>query len=264
MLAKDSTGNEGTLQLPPSLAACRVDEEDSSGSISGCGSRHRVVRLSSAVARKLRHLVATRSADRPAHRADGRPELAEAVTEVAQVGNRRPAPKGGSPLPLLVLVFALGCAPTSFTHPTKGPADYDHDYHACENQAAQVAANWGSRGNPFIIYDEIKKCMVLDYGWQVVNRSDAGPRQRTAPHPPPDPPPAPLSPDDAAKLLVAKSMPMGSTPAEVRAALGREGDGVDRSLIEGGHVEEVWTYKIGSATVRMTFVDEHLTAVGSR
>lgn len=66
---------------------------------------------------------------------------------------------------VLLLLTMGGCAPTVFTHPTKNNQDFERDKYDCEKVAEQSAANWGAKGNPFIIADEIKRCLQLKHGW---------------------------------------------------------------------------------------------------
>lgn len=66
----------------------------------------------------------------------------------------------------LLLVFLIsGCA-TIWTHPTKTSADFNRDYYKCERIATEATENWGYPGNPFIIANEIKKCLQMECGWQ--------------------------------------------------------------------------------------------------
>lgn len=71
---------------------------------------------------------------------------------------------------LLILLLLIGCAPTVYTHPTKNAQDFERDKYDCEKIAEQSAANWGSRGNLFIIADEMKRCLELKFGWTPVRR----------------------------------------------------------------------------------------------
>lgn len=66
----------------------------------------------------------------------------------------------------LGLLLLTGCA-TTFSHPTKNAADFEQDKYACEQVAVQYAANWGAEGNPFIISEQIDRCLKMK-GWQVV------------------------------------------------------------------------------------------------
>lgn len=72
-------------------------------------------------------------------------------------------------LSLLLLLAINGCAPTVFVHPTKNNEDFERDKYECEKIAEQSAANWGSRGNPFMIANEMKRCLQLKFGWRPMN-----------------------------------------------------------------------------------------------
>ncbi len=66
---------------------------------------------------------------------------------------------------LPLALFVSGCAPTLYCHPSKTQADFDREKYDCEKVAEQSAANWGSKGNIFMIADEMNKCLRLKYGW---------------------------------------------------------------------------------------------------
>lgn len=65
---------------------------------------------------------------------------------------------------IAAVVAFSACATGPWTHPAKTEADFHREYHECEVQAAQVAANWGSSGNIFIMADEIGTCLRTK-GW---------------------------------------------------------------------------------------------------
>jgi len=67
------------------------------------------------------------------------------------------------------LVLQIGCAQTRFCHPTKSAADFEREKYDCENIAYQKASDFGAKGNPLIIADEIKRCLQLKYGWRPCN-----------------------------------------------------------------------------------------------
>jgi len=71
---------------------------------------------------------------------------------------------------LIILLVFSGCAPTMYVHPTKDAQDFEHDKYECEKIAEQSAANWGSPGNPFMIANEIRRCLELKYGWKPEKR----------------------------------------------------------------------------------------------
>lgn len=68
----------------------------------------------------------------------------------------------------LLLMFAVtACAPTVYTHPTKTSEDFERDKYKCTKIAEQIACNnWKMCGNPFIIKDELNKCLQMKFGWR--------------------------------------------------------------------------------------------------
>ncbi|KMJ44722.1 hypothetical protein AB204_12805 [Xenorhabdus khoisanae] len=69
---------------------------------------------------------------------------------------------------LLALFSSLlsGCAKTMLIHDYKSPSELEKDKYECMNIATQQASNWGAAGNPFIIKDEMLKCLRFKYGWR--------------------------------------------------------------------------------------------------
>lgn len=68
---------------------------------------------------------------------------------------------------VVALTTALaGCAPLVFTHPTKTATDFERDKYECEGEAMQRARAFGDPGNPFIIRDEIVRCLEIKHGWK--------------------------------------------------------------------------------------------------
>lgn len=67
----------------------------------------------------------------------------------------------------LLLMFAVtACAPTVYTHPTKTSADFERDKAKCTKIAEQISCNnWKMCGNPLVITDEKKKCL-MKFGWR--------------------------------------------------------------------------------------------------
>ena len=55
-----------------------------------------------------------------------------------------------------LIILLSGCG-GRLCHPTKGKAEFEHDKYECEILATQIAHDWGSPGNPFIIADETNK-----------------------------------------------------------------------------------------------------------
>lgn len=66
---------------------------------------------------------------------------------------------------IFACVFLVGCATTTYFHDTKTETEYQQDHYNCETIATQRTADKGFAGNPFIIQDEIKKCMTVKYGY---------------------------------------------------------------------------------------------------
>ena len=69
-------------------------------------------------------------------------------------------------LPLIVLLS--GCAPTRYVHKYKNEIDFEKDKYECKLIAEASAANRGFNNHPFIIADEMKKCMTIKYDWKIV------------------------------------------------------------------------------------------------
>ena len=65
----------------------------------------------------------------------------------------------------VLMLGVAGCATVVYTHSTKNAQDFERDKYECEKVAEQSAANWGSPGNPFMIVEEMRKCLELRYGW---------------------------------------------------------------------------------------------------
>ncbi|MDE9431351.1 hypothetical protein [Xenorhabdus bovienii] len=67
---------------------------------------------------------------------------------------------------MLFALFLSGCAKTILIHDSKSPSDLEKDKYECMNIATQQAANWGAAGNPFIIKNEMMRCLQVKYGWR--------------------------------------------------------------------------------------------------
>ena len=67
-------------------------------------------------------------------------------------------------------LFLLGGCAGGLTHLTKNEQDFERDKYECQMIAEQSAANWGSRGNIFMIAQEINRCMRLKFGWTPVSK----------------------------------------------------------------------------------------------
>jgi hypothetical protein len=65
---------------------------------------------------------------------------------------------------ICIFIFA-GCAPKTFTHPSKNEEDFNRDRYDCQQVAAKYAESWGVPGNPFTIAEQINECMTQKYGW---------------------------------------------------------------------------------------------------
>ncbi len=68
-----------------------------------------------------------------------------------------------------ILFLLGGCATGKWTHATKNEQDFIRDKYECEKIAEQSAANWGSRGNIFMISREMERCMKEKFGYTLVN-----------------------------------------------------------------------------------------------
>ncbi len=68
------------------------------------------------------------------------------------------------------ILFLLGGCVGGLTHLTKNEQDFERDKYECQMIAEQSAVNWGSRGNIFMIAQEINRCMRLKFGWVPVNK----------------------------------------------------------------------------------------------
>ena len=74
----------------------------------------------------------------------------------------------------LILVMGIlfllgGCAMGKWTHATRTEQDFERDRYECMMIAEQSAANWGSRGNIFMMAQEINRCLKLKFGYYQVN-----------------------------------------------------------------------------------------------
>lgn len=67
-------------------------------------------------------------------------------------------------LALLPLFFIVGCG-AKYCHQYKSLRDFEKDKYECSLVAQQVAAQWGMQGNPFVLADEMDKCMRYRYDW---------------------------------------------------------------------------------------------------
>lgn len=67
--------------------------------------------------------------------------------------------------------FGWGLSKVVWVHASKPESDFQRDYDDCQQKAAQNAANWGSKGNPFMIASDVNKCLT-DIGWQRVKASE--------------------------------------------------------------------------------------------
>ncbi|WP_459943255.1 hypothetical protein [Deferrisoma palaeochoriense] len=63
-----------------------------------------------------------------------------------------------------LLVFS-GCA-TRYCHPTKTISDFERDKYDCEGVALQRSHHFGATANPFLIADEMKRCLEIKHGWR--------------------------------------------------------------------------------------------------
>lgn len=68
----------------------------------------------------------------------------------------------------IVMVFSfIGCATTTFMHPTKTAQDFERDKYDCTQEAVRYADAMGASGNPLIISEQIDACMQAKYGWTI-------------------------------------------------------------------------------------------------
>jgi len=68
---------------------------------------------------------------------------------------------------IAICIILSGCAPTILVHPTKNDAQFQRDLYECQQIATAYVSNMGFAGNPFIINDQTRECMVKKYGWAV-------------------------------------------------------------------------------------------------
>ena len=74
-------------------------------------------------------------------------------------------------LVLLTVLSLFGCGPTydrqrtSYDHPTKTMADFNHDQSDCLQIATQNANQTGMAGNIVWINDQMRQCLQMKYGW---------------------------------------------------------------------------------------------------
>jgi hypothetical protein len=71
----------------------------------------------------------------------------------------------------VVTLLMSGCAGVGgkWCHPTKNATEFEQDKYECENIAMAKAHNFGASGNPFIIFDDMSRCMRIKYGWYKCN-----------------------------------------------------------------------------------------------
>lgn len=67
--------------------------------------------------------------------------------------------------------------------------------------------------------------------------------------------------DEAFKAAFARGIESGQKGPDVKAAIGREPDGQEWSLMPDGRRRESWTYRFPSETVTITFIDSVVTGV---
>jgi len=65
-----------------------------------------------------------------------------------------------------MVILVSGCATTKWypSRPDMDEALYNRDIYECEKSAEASAHNWGSSGNPFMIANDMCKCMQ-SRGW---------------------------------------------------------------------------------------------------
>lgn len=67
---------------------------------------------------------------------------------------------------VILLALTLGGCGGKWCKPGATARDFERDQQRCMNEAAKVAAAWGSPGNPFMIADDTSKCLQLEYGYE--------------------------------------------------------------------------------------------------
>ncbi len=68
---------------------------------------------------------------------------------------------------IIAICFILsGCAPTILVHPSKNSDQFQRELYECQQIAMAYVANMGFAGNPFIINDQTRECMIRKYGWR--------------------------------------------------------------------------------------------------
>lgn len=68
---------------------------------------------------------------------------------------------------LVSLALLCGCS-AKYYHPDpmkNNARELERDKRRCMNEATIQAQAWGSAGNPFMILEDTKNCLELEYGW---------------------------------------------------------------------------------------------------
>ncbi len=64
-----------------------------------------------------------------------------------------------------ILFLVGGCVGGTYRHPNKTQQEFEKDKYECMLIAEQSAANWGSRGNIFMISRDMDQCLKLKFGY---------------------------------------------------------------------------------------------------
>ena len=68
---------------------------------------------------------------------------------------------------IFIAILFFGCAKTIMVNPTKTSFEFERDKYDCHMQAVGYASDMGMKGNPFIIRDEMQRCLEIMHGWRV-------------------------------------------------------------------------------------------------
>ena len=67
---------------------------------------------------------------------------------------------------ILICLFFLGCATTYWQHQEKQPEQFNRDKYDCETEAYARSSIRGVPGNPFIVHEEMRRCLQVKHGWE--------------------------------------------------------------------------------------------------
>ena len=72
----------------------------------------------------------------------------------------------GKLIVICAVLLSACAAPTKWMHPEKTQEQFNADSYDCNQVAHQYAANLGFNGNPLIVGEQYKKCMMYKYGYR--------------------------------------------------------------------------------------------------